>query len=101
METINVDMVIVTHPDFMSQANRLAQFRSENDGLNVKVVTIQQVYNEFSGGSCDPIAIRDYMKMIYDKTDKAYPKYLLLFGRPSYDYRGRVSGTALYVPNYQ
>lgn len=99
--TNHVDMVIVTHPDFMSQANRLAQFRSENDGLNVKVVTIQQVYNEFSGGSCDPIAIRDYMKMIYDKTDKAYPKYLLLFGRPSYDYRGRVSGTALYVPNYQ
>jgi len=99
--TGKVDMVIVTHPDFISQANRLAQFRTQNDGLSVKVVTIQQVYNEFSGGSIDPMAIRDYMKMIYDKTDKMSPKYLLLFGRPSYDYRGRANGTALYVPNYQ
>lgn len=99
--TGNVDMVIVAHPDFLSQANRLAQFRAETDGLKVKVVTPQQVYNEFSSGSQDPMAIRDYMKMIYDKTDKAYPKYLLLFGRPSYDFRGRVNGTAIYVPNYQ
>ena len=99
--TGNVDMVIVAHPDFLSQANRLAQYRAENDGLSVKVVTPQQVYNEFSSGSQDPIAIRSYMKMIYDKTNKAYPKYLLLFGRPSYDYRGRVNGTAIYVPNYQ
>lgn len=96
-----VDMVIVAHPDFLSQANRLAQFRAESDGMNVKVVTPQQIYNEFSSGSQDPIAIRDYMKMIYDKTNKAYPKYLLLFGRPSYDFRGRAQETALYVPNYQ
>ena len=96
-----VDMVIVTHPDFLTQANRLAQFRSENDGLSVKVVTTQQVYNEFSSGSQDPMAIRGYAKMIYDRTNKAYPKYLLLFGRPSYDFRGRAQGTAIYVPNYQ
>ena len=25
----------------------------------------------------------------------------MLFGRPSYDYRGRVSGTSIFVPNYQ
>lgn len=96
-----VDMVIVTHPDFLTQANRLAQFRSENDGLSVKVVTTQQVYNEFSSGSQDPMAIRGYAKMIYDRSNKEYPKYLLLFGRPSYDFRGRAQGTAIYVPNYQ
>ena len=96
-----VDMVIVSDPAFLSQANRLAQFRAENDGLSVKVVTTEQVYNEFSSGSQDPIAIRDYMKMIYDRTNKEYPKYLLLFGRPCYDFRGRNTGTAIYVPNYQ
>ena len=96
-----VDMVIVTHPDFMAQANRLAKYRVENDGLNVKVVTPQQIYNEFSSGSQDPIAIRDYMKLIYDRTGKEYPKYLLLFGRPSYDFRGREQGTSIFVPNYQ
>lgn len=99
--TSEVDMIIITYPGFITQANRLANFRRENDGLTVKVVTIQQVYNEFSSGAQDPIAIRDYMKMIYDKSNKEYPKYLLLFGRPCYDFRGRVDGTAIYVPNYQ
>lgn len=95
------DLVIVTHPNFLSQANKLADFRRKNDGLTVKVVTTDQVYNEFSGGSLDPMAIHDYMKMIYDRTNKLYPKYLLLIGRPSYDFRGRHEGTEIFVPNYQ
>ncbi len=97
----SVDLVIVTHPDFKSQAQRLAKFRQENDGLSVQVVTTQEVYNEFSSGSQDPIAIRDYMRMIYNRTNGEYPKYLLLFGRPCYDFRGRVANTKVYVPNYQ
>lgn len=95
------EMVIVTYPDFSSQAERLAQYRRSHDGLTVKVVTPQQIYNEFSSGAQDPTAIRDYMKLIYDKSGGNNPKYLLLVGRPSYDYRGRVTGTKNYVPNYQ
>ncbi|MBO4645018.1 MAG: type IX secretion system sortase PorU [Bacteroidales bacterium] len=96
-----VDFVIVTHPDFETQAERLAAFRRENDGLSVKVVTPQQIYNEFSSGTPDITAIRDYMKMIYDQTNGTQPAYLLLFGRPSYDYRGIQNSCPLYVPNYQ
>ena len=96
-----VDMIIVAHPDFMSQAEDLASYRRQNQHITVRVVTPQQVYNEFSSGMQDPVAIRDYMKMIYEKSGGLYPKYLLLFGRPSYDYRGLVSGTQLFVPNWQ
>lgn len=99
--TSQVDMVIVTHPDFSSQAERLANFHRENDGLSVKVVTPQQIYNEFSSGSQDVCAIRDYMRMIYDKSNGIYPSYLLLFGRPSYDFRGIEGSCPLYVPNYE
>lgn len=95
------DMIIVVHPDFLTQAERLAEFRRSNDGLSVKVVTPQQIYNEFSSGGQDITAIRDYMKMIYEKTQGAQPRYLLLFGRPSYDYRGIEGTCQLYVPNYQ
>ena len=96
-----VDMIIVAHPDFVSQAERLASVRRQEQGLSVKIVTPAQIYNEFSSGAQDPVAIRDYMKMIYEKSNGTYPQYLLLFGRPSYDYRGRVSGTQIFVPNYQ
>ena len=98
--TSDVEMVIVAHPDFSAQAERLAEHRRTNDGLSVKVVTPQQIYNEFSSGAQDVAAIRDYMKMIYEKSSDN-PKYLLLFGRPSYDYRGRENGNVSYVPNYQ
>lgn len=96
-----VDMMIIAHPNFISQAEQLASVRRQEQGLTVKIVTPTQIYNEFSSGAQDPVAIRDYMKMIYEKSAGVYPKYLLLFGRPSYDYRGRVSGTSLFVPNYQ
>ncbi|MCL2289368.1 MAG: type IX secretion system sortase PorU [Bacteroidetes bacterium] len=96
----HVDMVIVAHPNFVSEAERLAKFRTEHDKLTVRVVTPGQVYNEFSSGAQDPAAIRNFMRYLYDN-DARTIKYLLLFGRPSYDYRGRVSGTQLFVPNHQ
>ena len=95
-----VDMVIITHPDFSSEANRLATFRSTNNGITVKVVTIEQVYNEFSSGAQDPAAIRNFMRYLYDN-DAQKIKYLLLFGRPSFDYRGLITGTKIFVPNFQ
>lgn len=99
--TSQVDMVIIAYPDFVSQAEKLADFHRQQDGLSVKVVTPQQVYNEFSSGAQDVTAIRDYMRMIYDKSNGQYPRYLLLFGRPSYDYRNIEGTCKLYVPNYQ
>jgi len=83
------DLVILTHPDFLSQAQTLAQAHRVKDNLTVEVVTTDQVYNEFSSGTPDATAYRWIMKMLYDRasttTDK--PKYLLLFGRGSYDNR--------------
>ena len=88
------DHIIVVHPPFLSQAQRLAQFHQQQNGLRTLVVTTEQVYNEFSSGSPDPTAIRDFVKMYYDKfrndpADK--PKYLLLFGDASYDYKDRLA----------
>ena len=96
-----VDMVIISHPNFLSEANRLAQFRrTYANKLNVAVVTIEQVYNEFSSGAQDIGAIRNFMRYLYDNDNQTI-KYLLLVGRPSFDYRGRVSGTRNFIPNYQ
>jgi hypothetical protein len=99
------DMIIVTHVSLKSEANRLAQFRKSNDGLDVIVVTTEEVYNEFSSGAQDVTAIRDFVKMLYDrKTATDSIRYLLLFGDCIYDYKGIITATssgAQLVPIYQ
>src|SRR5690606_10404328 len=64
-----LDMVIVSHPLFLSQAQRLANHRRQRDKLNIAIVTPRQIYNEFSSGAQDVTAIRDMMKMIYDRKE--------------------------------
>jgi hypothetical protein len=96
------DMLLITHRDFLSQANRLAALH-ESEGLSVHVVTTDQVYNEFSSGMLDPTAIRMFAKMFYDRSVSSGtpPKYLLLFGDGTYDPKDRVSNNNNYVPTYQ
>ncbi|MBD2716057.1 type IX secretion system sortase PorU [Microvirga sp. STR05] len=88
----DVDLVIVTHPTFRAEAQRLANWRTSHDRLKVAVVTTSQVYNEFGGGGQDVSAIRDMMKMVYDQRDSPRRnQYLLLFGDASYDYKSKPS----------
>jgi hypothetical protein len=96
------DLVIVTYPDFLAEANQLASFRRNNDNMDVVVATTTQVYNEFSSGAQDVTAIRDFMKMLYDrKTGSDSVRYLLLFGDCSYDYKNRISSNTNFVPIYE
>lgn len=96
------DMVIVAPGDsgILEQANRLAAFRRSNDGLDVLVVTTQQVYNEFSSGVRDVSAIRDMVKMFYDRNPEKM-KYLLLFGKGTYANHIDNANNYNLIPTYQ
>ncbi len=96
-------MVIVTYPDFLEQANRLAGIHTAKDQLSVTVVTTTQVYNEFSSGSRDIGAIRNFMKMFYDRarTPEEKPRYLLLLGDGSYANKIMAKGNTNFIPTYQ
>ncbi len=97
-------LVIVSHPDFLSAANRLADFHRQHDGMRVLVATTQQVYNEFSSGAQDIGGIRDMMRYYYltAGTDTSrMPRYLLLFGDASYDYKNRTNSNTNFVPTYE
>src|SRR5207245_2615066 len=86
-----VQMVILTHPNFLPAANELADFHRTHDHLSVSVVTTTQVYNEYSSGAPDVSAVRDFMKMFYDRGFIGnLPKYLLLMGDASYDNKNRL-----------
>lgn len=97
--TTSVDGIIITHPSLLSEAQRLADFHSSNDNLNIAVVTTRQVYNEFSSGMQDISAIRDYARHVYQTGGQL--KYLLLFGDASFDYKYRLSINGNLVPTYE
>ncbi len=96
------DLIIVSHPDFIDQAKRLAKIHENIDSLKVIVVSTQQIYNEFSSGAQDISAIRNFAKMLYDNADKGNePKFLLLFGDGSYDNKNRINDNTNFIPTYQ
>ncbi|MDO8951104.1 MAG: type IX secretion system sortase PorU [Draconibacterium sp.] len=93
------EFVIITHPNFINSANRLANFHRSYDGMTVEVVTSDQVYNEFSSGARNSTGIRNFIKMFYDRDDKL--KYVLLFGDGSFDNRGLRTSTKNFIPTFQ
>jgi Peptidase family C25 len=98
------DYLIVAHSPLLTQANRLAQFHQQKNNYRVKVVTAEQVFNEFGSGSPDPTAIRDFIKMYFDKYQNQplnRLKYVLLLGDASYDYKNRVAGNTNLLPAYE
>ncbi|MFL5765374.1 MAG: type IX secretion system sortase PorU [Bacteroidia bacterium] len=99
----NKQYIIVAHPDYYSDALQLAAFHENHDTLSTIVVTPQQIYNEFSSGAQDVTAIRDFVKMFYDKaaTSAELPQYLLLYGDGSYDNKKRFSNNTNFIPTYQ
>lgn len=86
----NYDMVIIipSSQKLLTQAQRLAKHHANHDGLNVRIVPADSLYNEFSSGTPDVSAYKRYMKMLYDRSDSLHaPKSLLLFGDCTFDNR--------------
>ncbi len=97
------DYVVVTHPDFLAQAEEIARLHRERDGYRTTVATTVQVYNEFGTGMPDPSAIRLFVKMFYDRATGAAdrPKYLLLLGDASYDVKNRLGTNTNKIPTFE
>jgi hypothetical protein len=97
------DFLIVSHPDFLTQANRLADLHRA-EGLKVHVVQPEHVYNEFSSGAPDACSIRMFAKMFYDRgalNPTTRPRYLLLFGDGTYDPKNRLPNNNNFILTYQ
>jgi len=98
----NIDYLIIAYPDFLDEANRLAEFHKQDNDFIVYVTTPNKIYNEFSSGSQDISAIRDFVKMLYDKSSPGKEiQYLLLFGDASYDYKDRLPDNTNMVPCWE
>ena len=98
----DVDYLIVAPDNFLIQAERLAQINKNQYNLNVKVVGLNEIYNEFSSGNQDIGAIRNLVKYIYDNASSPENriKYLCLFGDASFDYKDRIPNNTNIVPSW-
>ena len=96
------DMVIVSHPLFLSESQQIASLHEQQQNLSVLIITPDQIYNEYSSGAQDITAIRDFLKQMYDNSIAAKKiKYLLLFGDGSYDPKKRIASNTNLVPTYE
>ena len=96
----NVDLAIIYHPNFAEAAQKLATHREDYNGYEIAMVTIDEVFNEFSSGSLDPVGIRNFSKMLYDRNPDKF-KFLILFGDGSYDFRNINNEGGNFVPVYE
>lgn len=96
----DIDYLIISPSNLATEAERLAQFHRNYSQLNVKVVTLDKIYHEFSSGKQDIGAIRNLAKYVYENasTPEKRIKYLNLFGDTSYDYKNRIPNNSNIVP---
>lgn len=90
------DYIVVSHADFMSAIQPLATYRA-GQGLRVKAVDVQDVYDEFNGGVFDPGAIQSFLAYAYSHWAPPAPSYVLLVGDGHYDFKDYYGGSG---PNY-
>ena len=94
------DYLIITPRRFWEQAEALAAFHREADGLDCQVVDVEEIYNEFGTGTADPTAVRDFIRMVYQRSGQQL-RYVLLFGKGTHDYRDIKGQGNNFVPTYE
>jgi hypothetical protein len=103
--TDGASFIIITHPDLLAAANRLKAKREapgpgNPDYLKTYVFEVNQIYNEFSGGVLDAVAIRDFIKYCYDNWQEK-PVYVCFFGDGDFDYKNILVADANWVPAFE
>jgi hypothetical protein len=86
--TNSAEMIIITHKTLMTQAEAWANYR-RGQGMVVKVVDIEDVFDEFSFGAFDSEAIKSFLEYAKNNWQPSL-KYALLIGDAYYDTRGYI-----------
>ena len=95
----DADMLIITDKIFEVQAVELKAIHEEVDGLDSKVVFLDEIYNEFSSGSPDITGMRNFIRMVYQRSDNL--KYVMLLGRGTNDYKNVEKYNNNFIPPYE
>ncbi|MCI0396968.1 MAG: C25 family cysteine peptidase [Chloroflexi bacterium] len=94
------DYIIITDPSLDAALTPLRTLRA-GQGLAVKTVYVQDIFDEWSYGLYAPEAIKDFLEFAYNSW-QGDREYVLLAGDASYDHRNVLgqNGTSNRVPVY-
>jgi len=98
----DIDYLIITPRFLENQAEQLATINREKNNLNVKVVTLESIYQEFSSGMQDIAGVRNFVKYVYDNANDPNKRlrYLCMFGDASFDYKNRIPNNTNIAPSW-
>jgi hypothetical protein len=77
------ELIIVSYKDWLAQAEDWANYRRAQ-GMSVKVVNVEDIFDEFNYGVSKADAIKDFLNYAENNWQTA-PNYVLLLGDASYD----------------
>jgi hypothetical protein len=83
--------LVVTTAGLKAEARRLAAYRRG------RVIDLEDVYDEFNGGVASPYALRSFLRYAW-RNWRVRPRYVVLAGDGSYDYRDNLGLGGNLVP---
>ncbi len=94
------DMLIISHANFLDSLAPLVALR-QSQGLQVALIDVQDVYDEFSGGVFDAEALRDFLAYAFYNWQAPAPRFVLLVGDGHYDFKNYFgTNTPNFIPPY-
>jgi uncharacterized repeat protein (TIGR01451 family) len=84
-QRVGADVVIVTHPDFVTNLAPLVRLR-ESQGHHISLVTTDQIFDEYNYGERSPFAIRSFLQEAASVW-QSKPQSILFVGDASFDPR--------------
>ncbi len=96
------DYVIISHRNYLAQANQLATHRQSTNAVRTKVIDVDDIYDEFNYGVMNATKIKTFLKHAYSSWTGPSVAYVLFFGDASWDYHRYLSNTIKtnFVPSY-
>ncbi len=95
--TASPELLIITSPSLLSSAHKLRNHKATR-GIETLVVTNEEIYGSFGYGNRDLTAIRDFIAYAYHAGQKL--KNVLIVGKGTFDYKGKLGGRPNLVPIY-
>ncbi len=90
------DYIMISHRRLLDAVQPLAEFHRKR-GLSVEVVDVEDIYDEFNYGIQHPRSLRDFLKWAYENWSEPKPRFVLLAGDASWDFKNLTADDSHYA----